>query len=188
MCIFKTLCLHTLPQKVMINPMKTVKKTLSCSSGALPHLRGRIKSYDFRCSLVPIEGHILVKPQPNAVPPHTIYSRPTKLQSKHRLPSNSVSRKALLQLDLHPKKIVDASRIHILSCIHMCSLPQTWIYIATRLTLLKWFRNCFLLDLVCKTRTWGRVLKTMSLSNIWHHFRVPRNIASSIIGIVTQRG
>lgn len=88
-----------------------------------------------------------------------------------------------------------SSRIYCIShlvCTHMhthtlmYSRPHTWIYIATRLTLLRWFGSCFLLDLVCKTRTRGRVFKTMSLSNIWHHFRVPGNIACSIIGILTQ--
>lgn len=142
------------------------------------------------CKLIPIEVHVLIKPQSNkyTVPSHAIYSRPTKLQSKHRLPSNSVSTKLCCNLICIQKRWMPPEYISCHVCIHMHALPHTWIYIATHLTLLRWLGRCFLLDLVCKARTRGLVLKTMGQSNIWHNFRVPRNIASSIIGVVTQRG
>lgn len=155
--------------------LTTVKMNVTLSRSSVPpHLRGQIRIHDFflhilcssftgRVKLIPIKEHVLVKPQSNkyTLPPHTIYSRPTKLQRKHRLPSNSVSRKLCCNLICIQKKKIDGclKNIYPVMFTHTCTLPHTWIYIATRLTLLRWFGGCFLLDLVCKTRTRGPCFK-----------------------------
>jgi len=143
------------------------------------------------CKSVPIRGHVLVKPEPNeyTVPPRTIYSGPTELQSKHRLPRNSVPRNLCCNFICIPK--YDRWMLQEYIYRHTCTLPHAWIHIATRLTLLKWFWVLFSAWLNMQNKNSGPCLKkkkkTMSPSNIWHQFRVPRNIASSITGAVTQR-
>lgn len=71
---------------------------------------------------------------------------------------------------------------------HLSSLPRTWIYIAVHFNTPQMIQEDSLCLSWCAKQQQGRVLKTMSLSNIWHHLRVLGNIASSIIGVVTQRG
>lgn len=100
---------NTLLQEVLISIMKTVKMSVA-------HFKNRslwlppahlMLFLHWSCKLVPMERHTLVKTQPNkyTVRPHTIYSRPTKLQSKHRLPSNSASGKLCCNLICIQKKI-----------------------------------------------------------------------------------
>lgn len=95
------------------------------------------------------------------VPPHTIYSRPNKLQSQRMLPSNSLfSWKLCWNLICIQKKKKDEISKNIYSPryvvlthtpLHMSSLANTCRHILACPTLLKWCGGCFLLDLAQKT-------------------------------------
>lgn len=131
------------------------------------------------------------------VPPHTIYSRPNKLQSQRMLPSNSLfSWKLCWNLICIQKKKKDEISKNIYSPryvvlthtpLHMSSLANTCRHILACPTLLKWCGGCFLLDLAQKNHRlvlWKRRVDATSAA-VW---RLPGSSAFSGIGGAAHSG
>lgn len=131
-----------------------------------------------------------MKPQSNKciVRSHKIYSDSTKLQSQHRLPSNCVSWKLCCNLICIQKKWWLQEYIWMPTCLHThaqkhtCPLLHMWIW--TPVVIQKQFPAW--LSMQAKARCCA--LKTKRLSNIWYHFWMLGNNASSIIVGVIQTG